>query len=78
MDRIFVDQSFTSQVPEAMAPCVVFDSSGKRLGYFTPDVDPAWYQGVEPSVSDEELDRRERVGGGRTLAEILADFHQRQ
>jgi len=74
MDRIVVDKAFTSQLPEVLAPCAVFDSAGKRLGYFTPEVDPAWYQGLEPSVSDEELDRRERAGGGRSLAEVLADL----
>jgi hypothetical protein len=74
MDRIVVDKAFTSQLPGALAPCVVFDSAGKRLGYFTPEVDPAWYEGLEPSVSDDELDRREQAGGGRTLAEILADL----
>jgi hypothetical protein len=74
MDRIVVDKDFTSQLPDAMAPCVVFDAAGKRLGYFTPEVDPAWYRGLEASVGEEELERRERAGGGRTLAEILADL----
>lgn len=74
MDRIIVDDAFTSQLPNAIVPCIVVDSTGHRLGYFTPECDPAWYQGFEPSVSDEEMDRRERAGGGRGLAEILADL----
>jgi len=78
MDRIVVDDAFTNQLPNAIVPCVVFDSAGKRLGYFTPECDPAWYQGLDPSVSDEELDRRERGGGGRSLAEILTDLSKRQ
>jgi hypothetical protein len=55
----------------------VLDSTGRRLGYFTPDINPAWYQGVEPAVSEEELARRERVGGGRSLKEIMADLQRR-
>jgi hypothetical protein len=77
MDRIIVDESFTNQLPEAQAPCLVFDSSGRRLGCFTPEVDPAWYEDVMPSVSEEELTRRERAGGGRSLSEILADLKRR-
>jgi hypothetical protein len=74
MDSIVVDDTFTNQLPEAMAPCVVFDATGKRLGYFTPEVDPSWYRSLEPSVSDAELTRRERAGGGRPLADIIADL----
>lgn len=77
LNRIVVDDAFTSQLPNAIMPCVVFDTAGKRLGYFTPESDPTWYEGLVPSVSDEELARRERAGGGRSLSEILADLIQR-
>jgi hypothetical protein len=77
MDHIFVDDSFTQQLHGTVVPCVVFDAAGKRLGYFTPEVGAALYRGVEPSVREDELDRRERAGGGRTLAEILGDLDQR-
>jgi hypothetical protein len=77
MDHIVVDDSFTRQMPIAIVPCLVFDSTGKRLGYFTPDVDSSIYRGVEPSVSDDELDRRQRTGGGRPLSEILNDLETR-
>ena len=77
MDHIFVDDSFTKQLPGAVVPCVVFDAAGKRLGYFTPEVDATCYRGLEPSAGEEELDRRERAGGGRTLAEILGDLDKR-
>ena len=32
---------------------------------------------MEPQVSEEELDRRQREGGGRTLDEIMADLEKR-
>ena len=78
MDRIIVDESFTSQLPAALAPCLVFDAAGKRIGCFTPDVDPALYRQLEASVSEDELARREQKGGGRSLAEILSDLQQRR
>jgi hypothetical protein len=77
MDQIVVDDSFTRQVPAAPGPCLVFNSAGKRLGCFTPDVDPNVYESIEPSVSDDELERRERAGGGRTLPEIINDLKHR-
>lgn len=78
MDQIVVDDSFTKQLPVAIMPCIILDAAGKRLGYFTPEIDPAWYRGLEASVSEEELGRRERAGGGRSLAAILDDLGQRQ
>ena len=51
--------------------------SGKVLGHFVPAIAPSEYAGVEPPVSEEELDRREREGGGRPLAAILADLEKR-
>jgi hypothetical protein len=77
MDQIFVDDSFTRQLPAAQVPCLVFDSQGKPLGCFNPTVDASLYRGIEPSVSKEELDRREKAGGGRSLANILSDLQQR-
>ena len=77
MDQIIVDDSFTRQLPAALGPCLVLDSAGKRLGCFTPEVDARLYQGVGPSASNEELDRRERAGGGRALVDILSDLQQR-
>jgi hypothetical protein len=76
MDQIIVDDSFTRQLPAALGPCLVLDSTGNRLGCFTPDVAQR-YQGLGASVSDEELDRRERAGGGRALADILRDLTQK-
>jgi hypothetical protein len=77
MDQIIVDESFTRQLGPAVGPCIVLDSAGKRLGCFTPEVDPSLYHGMGPSVSEDELDRRERAGGGRALTDILSDLRQR-
>jgi hypothetical protein len=77
MDQIIVDDSFSRQLPTAQGPCLVFDSRGKPLGCFTPAVDASLNQGIGPTVSNEELDRREKAGGGRSLANILGDLQQR-
>lgn len=77
MDQIIVDHSFTRQLPAALEPCLVFDSTGKRLGCFTPEIDPGLYHGTGPSVSEEELDRRERAGGGRALSDVVDDLRKR-
>jgi len=37
---------------------------------------PSLYEGVEVPVSEEELDQIEREGGGRSLAEIMADLER--
>lgn len=77
MDHIVVDDSFTQQLPGAEVPVVVCDATGKRLGYFTPEIDAAIYQGIEPLVSDEELNRRELAGGGRSIREIFSDLYKK-
>jgi len=55
----------------------ICDESGNVLGYFSPKGDRSLYEGIEVPISEEELDRREKEGGGRTLAEILADLENR-
>ena len=45
-------------------------------GYFQPVVDPSLYEGVDSLVSQEELNRRSKKGGGRPIAEILADLEE--
>jgi hypothetical protein len=78
MNEIVADQSLTNQLRGLSGPCFVVDSAGTKLGLFCPEIDRSLYEGVEPSVSEEELSRRERAGGGRSLAEIIADLNKRQ
>jgi hypothetical protein len=77
MDQIFVDDTFTRQLSDTISPCVVVDSAGRKLGYFTRAVDQSFYEGLEPSVDEGELHRREQAGGGRPLADILRDLSKR-
>lgn len=78
MTQVVIDESLTHQLRGLHEPCVLMDSAGNKLGFFRPEIDHSLYEGLEPSVSDEELTRREREGGGRILAEIMADLEKRQ
>ena len=55
----------------------ICDAAGKTVGYFSPAVEQADYEGVQLQCSREELLRRAAEGGGRPLADILADLQQR-
>jgi hypothetical protein len=54
----------------------ICDAAGRVLGRFVP-VLAADQDVLDPGVSDEELDRREKLGGGRRLADILSDLRKR-
>jgi hypothetical protein len=50
------------------------DESGRVLGHYTPvQNDPR----RRPQISEEEIQQRLAQGGGRTLAEIMADLEKR-
>ena len=73
MTRIVVDPATQSQLANARKTLEICDNRGHVLGHFIPILDSR----MEPQVSEEELDRRERAGGGRPLADILADLEKR-
>ncbi len=78
MNQIIVDAAATSQLRVAVAPCAVFDPNGRKLGYFTPALDPSEYENLEPPFSNDELSRASQEAGGRRLADILADLEDRK
>ncbi len=53
------------------------DERGVLWGYFKPVVSPETVDQYECPVSEEELQRRSREGGGRPLADILSDLRNR-
>jgi hypothetical protein len=77
MTRIIVDGSLGSKLGNLAEPVELCDPYGRVLGRFTPTFDPSLYERLEPQISEEELIRREQGGGGRTLAEIVADLEKR-
>jgi hypothetical protein len=50
----------------------VYDEAGHVVGQFQPIPESA----RDPKISEEELERRYRAGGGRPLADILADLER--
>jgi hypothetical protein len=77
MTRLLVDAELRSKLCDSRQTVELYDEAGKLLGYFYPAADPADYARAIPRVSDEELRRRVRQGGGRPLADILADLEKR-
>lgn len=76
MTTIPVNSSMVEQLRNLAGPVQLCDEHGIVLGEFRPAIDRELYKRVKPLVSDEELRRREQAGGGRSLAEILADLRK--
>ncbi len=77
MSKLVLDRETAAKFQQLEQGVEVCDESGRILGYFSPRPDPSIYENIEPPISDEELERRANEGGGRTLAEILADLEKR-
>jgi hypothetical protein len=72
MNKIVVDQAMRSKLNGLDKQIEFLDESGKTLGHFLPsetyrELLVAWSKAW---VSDEELERRRKEPGGRTLKEI--------
>ena len=78
MTSIVVDQATQAKLDKVDHAVELRDKAGRLLGYFAPAVDHSAYADIEGGVSEEELDRRSKEGGGRTLSEIMADLERRQ
>ena len=78
MDRIVIDQVNSVKFGGLAHAAELCDEAGHLLGYFTPAHTRSLYEGIHIPVSEEELDQIEREGGGRSLAEIMADLEGRQ
>jgi hypothetical protein len=75
MTRVVVDAEIRRKLRDLTEALQFTDESGKVLGHYTPveSSDPR----LQPQISEEEIQRRLRQGGGRTLAEIIADLEKR-
>jgi hypothetical protein len=77
MTRVIVDPQTQARLRDLAQPAELCDESGQVFGYFTPLSSRVPAEAREPVISEEELRRREQEGGGRTLAEILADLEKK-
>ena len=78
MVKLTVDREIREKLGDLKQRVELCDDSGRVLGYFYPVADPSLYDEHDSSITEEELDCREREGGGRPLADILADLEKRQ
>lgn len=76
MTKLIVDSAMRVKLAEARNALELCDDDGHVLGHFIPITSGSQRSSSEPQVSDDELDRREREGGGRSLREILADLEK--
>ena len=74
MTRVICDEAMRAKLDHGDEHVELCDESGRTLGYFVPVSanEPGRPAGLKSPISDEELDRRRREEGGRTLAEIWA------
>jgi len=74
MNKIIIDDVLREKLDGLHEPTTLCDINGKALAYLTPVTDPSIYAKLDPQISEEELTRREKEGGGRPLSEILSDL----
>lgn len=77
MTQMIVDPTMQARLSQVEQTLEIRDESGRLLGHFVPALDQSVNPAMQPQVSSHELDRREQQGGGRSLAEILADLEAR-
>jgi hypothetical protein len=77
MSRVIVDRETIAKLNRIAEATELCDDSGRVVGHFFPVLDPAIYKNQEPQISEDEMNRRERTGGGRSLAAIMADLEKR-
>ena len=78
MVRCTIDEATVAKLGSLDKRLEICDETGRLLGYFTPATDPDLYDGVDSPLSKEELIRRSHEGGGRPLADILADLKKQE
>ncbi len=73
MTRITLDADLRSKLLDLTQPLELCDESGRVLARVLPAIDPSLYEGLEPQISEEELQRRwQSKGKTYTTAEVLA------
>lgn len=75
MSYVTIPDPLFSTLKSMFEPVEVRDSAGNVVGHFIPAGGPAG-DDRQPKISEQEMDRRERAGGGRPLNAILADLER--
>jgi hypothetical protein len=77
MVRITVDNELLAKLGDLKSPVTLQDATGRVLAYLTPAEDRSIYDELDIGISVEELNRRRKAGGGKTLDEVLAECERR-
>jgi hypothetical protein len=77
MTKVIVDPITRTKLAGARQKVELCDDSGLVFGHFLPLEYHSADAGREPRISDEEIERRLHCGGGRSLAEIMADLEKK-
>jgi hypothetical protein len=78
MTKLIVEESLRKKLINLEDKVELCDESGQTFGFFLPwaPQEMKLPAGVESPFSEEELKRRMREPGGRTLAEIWAELEK--
>jgi hypothetical protein len=77
MTRITVDESLKNKLHKLEHPAELCDESGRILGQFLPAFNPDEYEGLEPPISEEEIQARMKSKGKTySTAEVLAHLEK--
>ncbi len=73
MTRVILDTVLREKLLDLAQPLELCDESGQVLAHLLPAINPAVYEGLEPQINREELQRRKQNKGKTyTTAEVLA------
>ena len=78
MIQITIDAALGSKLHDLGQEAQFVDEGGRVVGYFNPTKARAGADVHEPKIGEDEISRRLLQGGGRSLAEIMADLERRQ
>jgi hypothetical protein len=74
MTSLILEQAAIDKLKAVDVSVAVRDTHGNLVGFFYPAATPESVDQFECPVSEEELVRRARQGGGRPLADIWRDL----
>jgi hypothetical protein len=77
MVNIVVDDDLRAKLGDFKSPVTLQDASGRVLAYLTPAEDRSIYDELDMGISQDELNRRRKSSGGKSLEEWLKDFESR-
>lgn len=75
MTKLTVDTAIQKTLEAAVGPVRVYNSDGATIGYFVPL--SVGIKATGPTITSEELARREREGEHITTAELLRRMEAR-